>query len=55
MKVRDIDVWVDFKLEEELEHFCTVEMQYSHGWRLPIDDMPYYQHLQKFKEKGTGK
>ena len=40
MKCRDKKIWEDFELEKELEHFATVELQYSHGWRLPIENNP---------------
>lgn len=47
MKVVDKEIWEGFELEEELEHFATVESQYSWGWRLPIDKLPRFRRYLK--------
>lgn len=48
MKVYNKDIWEGFDMENELQHFLTVEAQYTHGWRFPIDQLPEkYRRLMK--------
>jgi len=56
MKVVAKEIWEGFKLEDELEHFATIEGQYAWGWRLPIDDLPQYKkYLQHSKSERKGR